>query len=81
MSDEHLLVLRGSGSSVWHYPSDDDAATPACCHGDGASYKQLRPEIARAWYEQCATCADDRSYNGGQGDTALPTQVEVPTHD
>jgi hypothetical protein len=81
MSDERLLVLRGNGSSVWHYPSDDDAATPACCHSDDASYKQLRPEIARAWYEQCATCAGNRRFNGGQSETALPTDTEVPTDD
>lgn len=79
MSDKRLLVLRGNGSSVWHYPSDDDAATPACCHGSDAAYKRLRPAVARDWYEQCATCAGERSYNGGQGETALPTQMEVPT--
>ena len=80
MSDERLLVLRGSGASVWHYPSDDDGSMPACrCGTHGAAYKRLRPEIARDWYDECTLCAGERSLGGGQGGTALPTQTEVPT--
>jgi hypothetical protein len=75
---EHLLVRRGNGIEVWHYPSDADGSTPACCHGRAdAAYKQLRPGIARDWFEQCATCAGERSFNGGQGETSLPTTTEV----
>lgn len=68
MSDpERLLVLRGNGSSVWHYPSDADPTEPACdaaeardaTEASDPAYKQLRPEIARDWYELCSFCSRD----------------------
>ena len=81
MSDSEQLLVANT-RSVWHFPSDDDPDEPACHaanYGD-PSYRRLRAEIARAWYDQCTLCAGDRSF-GGQGDTALPTATEVPTDD